>query len=326
MQLNEEILQTGNWQNCPLCHGKVVFDFESGENLCNSCGLVLGIENAKVEPRGREQSMPNLGLLAASPRHFGQTIISRRNVDSHGKKVATPDNMFMIRRLDKQSLADSSERSISRAAAEITRITERLGIGVAIQREAISIYLKASQNGLIKGRSVDGICAAAVYVACRKLNVPRLLPEIVNLATNEEVKRIAPFCKLLIRRLGIKLSQPDAAEYVDYVARNARVGWRAQRRALLIVNEVERNQKFCGKRPISIAAAAIYLASKESGERSSQLRIAGASGLTPFTVRKAAIEIEQILIGQRESAETMPMATPPSLEPGTSNESSAHLI
>jgi transcription initiation factor TFIIB len=304
MQLNGEILQTGNWENCPLCRGKVVFDNESGENVCNSCGLVVGMDQAKPESRVLERTTPNLGLLAASPRHFGQTFIDRRNVDSRGRRVETSDNMFMIRRLDSQSLADSSERSINRAAAEIMRITERLGIGVAIRREAMSIYLKASKDGLIRGRSIDGICAAAIYVACRKLNVPRLLPDIVLVATNEDVKHIAPYCKLLIRRLGIKLSQPDASEYVDHVARNARIGSRTQRRALLIVTSVEGNPRFCGKRPISIAAAAIYLASKETGEHSSQLRIAGASNLTPSTVRKTAMEIEQVLADRVEPPPT----------------------
>jgi transcription initiation factor TFIIB len=309
MQLNEEILQIGNWYNCPLCRGKVVFDAESGENVCNSCGLVLGVNNATLESPSHELTTHNLGLVAATPRHFGQTFIDRRNVDSHGRRVESSDNMFMMRRLDNQSLADSSERNINRAAVEIKRIAERLGIGVAIQREAISIYLKASKDGLIRGRSVDGICAAAVYVACRKLNVPRMLQDIVLVATNEDVKHIAPYCKLLTRRLGIKLSQPDASDYVDHVARNARISPRTQRKALSIVTAVEGNVIFCGKRPISIAAAAIYLASRETGEHTSQLRIAGAANLTSSTVRKTAMEIDQILRGKSESEVASPQAS-----------------
>ena len=64
-----------------------------------------------------------------------------------------------------------------------------------------------------------------------KLNIPRLLQDIIEVAAHEDRKQIAPYCKLLIRELGIHLSQLNAAEYVDYVARNARISPRTQREA-----------------------------------------------------------------------------------------------
>jgi len=302
MQLKQEILESGDWKQCPLCRGKIVFDFESGEIICNSCGLVVRNDYALNDLEAKEApSMGEIGTIAPMNR-LGQTFIDRRNVDSRGKKIETTDDMYMMRRLDFQASADNSDRSYRRALQEITRITERLGIGTTVQREAMSIYCKASAKGLIRGRSVGGICTAAIYVACRKLNVPRLLQDIVEVASHEDRKHIAPYSKLLFRQLGIHVDQLSAAEYVDYVARNARISSRTLRMALSLLTIIEGNSKLSGKRPISIAAAALYLASKRTGENSSQLRIAGATNLTPTTVRKTAADIEQIL-AERKAAQ-----------------------
>ncbi|MFI5421719.1 MAG: transcription initiation factor IIB family protein, partial [Nitrososphaerales archaeon] len=309
MQLKQEILERQDWSACPLCKGKIVLDIESGENICDSCGLVVGNEAAIVGSSAGDITKQNSNSLSSTANlPLGQTFIDRRNVDSRGKKIRAADNLFMIRRLDNQASIENSDRSIKRAVVEIRRIAERLGIGSAAEREAMSIYYKASKNGLIRGRSVDGICTAAIYVACRKLNIPRLLQDIIEVAAHEDRKQIAPYFKLLIRELGIHLPQLDAAEYVDYIARNARISPKTQREALTLLSEAGSSPKLSGKRPISVAAAALYLASRKTGENTSQLRIAGATNLTPTTVRKTSMDIEQILAEKRNSEQPIPLA------------------
>ena len=152
MLMNQEILERANWQQCPFCRGKIVLDFESGENICNACGLVVREDLALTRSEVGEFSSKRDHLSIAPLNHVGQTFIDRRNVDSRGKKIETPDNMYMMRRLDFQASADNSDRSFKRAMQEITRITERLGIGNTVQREALSIYEKASNKGLIRGK------------------------------------------------------------------------------------------------------------------------------------------------------------------------------
>jgi transcription initiation factor TFIIB len=299
MQIKQEILEQTDWHSCPFCKGKIIFDGESGENICNSCGFVVGMDFALTDSRNTELAFKLDNQAIAPANHVGQTFIDRRNVDSRGNKIETADSMYMMRRLDFQASVENSDRSFKRAMQEIIRISERLGIGSTVQREALSIYNKASELDLIRGRSVEGICTAAIYVACRKLSVPRLLQDIIEVASHDDRKHIAPYSKLLFRQLGIHVEQLSAAEYVDYVARNAHISSRTQRSALALLAIIEKNPLLSGKRPISIAAAALYLASKKTGENSSQLRIAGATNLTPTTVRKTALDIEQALAERR---------------------------
>ncbi len=302
MQMNQEILEQTNWRDCPSCKGKIIFDIESGENICKACGVVVS-KDYSLSTSGKDKLLSKFdnGTIA-STNHVGQTFIDWRNVDSRGNKIQAADNMYMIRRLDFQASVENSDRSFNRAMQKIIRMAERLGIGSTVQREALSIYREASEMNLIRGRSTDGICTAAIYVACRKLSIPRLLQDIIEVTSHEDRKHIAPYSKLLFRQLGIHVEQLCAADYVDYVARNARISSRTQRSALALLSIIEKDPKLSGKRPVSIAAAALYLASKKTGENSSQLRIAGATNLTPTTVRKTAMDIEQVL-AERKSLE-----------------------
>ena len=49
------------------------------------------------------------------------------------------------------------------------------------------------------------------------------------------------------------------------------------------------------KRSHSLAAAALYLASRELGERTNQLRLAFAAGVTAITIRKRSADMTRIL-------------------------------
>jgi transcription initiation factor TFIIB len=302
----DRLVANGYWNNkCPFCRNAVVLDFESGERVCTSCGMVLGHEYSPPEPRITPSRALSSQTLESSDFGFGQTFIDRRNIDSKGKKITT-ENLQMIRKLDGLALSDDSDRYIKRAMEEIRRTSERLGVGLSVQREAMSIYCKAYSMGLIRGRTVEGICTASIYVACRKLNVPRLLDDIAEIGSYDETKSIAPYCKLLIRKLGIRLPQIAAAGYVDSIARNASISAKTQREALSILALVGQDPTLSGKKPISLAAAALYLAARTTAEHTSQLRIASASNLTPTTVRKTSLQLENILKPRNTPLPDMP--------------------
>jgi transcription initiation factor TFIIB len=56
---------------------------------------------------------------------------------------------------------------------EIRRIIEILGIGAPVAEWSAYIYRKALDKGLIKGRSIAGIVAATIYVACKDTGTAR---------------------------------------------------------------------------------------------------------------------------------------------------------
>jgi transcription initiation factor TFIIB len=74
--------------------------------------------------------------------------------------------------------------------------------------------------------------------------------------------------------------------------------------AIEILNKVKGDSRLVGKRPMSLAAAALYLASLKSGNKTTQLRLAYAAGVTPITIRKRSLEISDMLAPASPPAQT----------------------
>jgi transcription initiation factor TFIIB len=297
MLLRRDLLENPERSECLLCRGKIVLDYETCERVCSSCGLVTGQEGPNLQDA--KFSLPRFDQSELSYKvnpWASQTQIDLRNVDSNGRKIINKEELDIIRKLDRFTANSGSEhRNVTKALSEITRIAEQLGIGATATQEACSIYVKAFRLGLIRGRSIFGIGTATVYLACRKHGIPRSIEEIADYSQNEDSREVAAYCKLLIRRLGIDLSQPNVQAHIAQIARNAGLNPLTQRRALSILTAIENSPSLSGKRPISLAAAALYLASRATGEGKSQLRIAGAANLTPTTIRKSSLEMERLL-------------------------------
>jgi transcription initiation factor TFIIIB Brf1 subunit/transcription initiation factor TFIIB len=54
------------------------------------------------------------------------------------------------------------------------RPKEKLGLSDTIVEKAAYTYRKVQERGLIRGRTIDSMLAAALYSACREMETPRL--------------------------------------------------------------------------------------------------------------------------------------------------------
>jgi transcription initiation factor TFIIB len=88
---------------------------------------------------------------------------------------------------------------------------------------------------------------------------------------------------------------PNPAIYVPAIAARARLSGLTERKAHELLTKIKGSDAFVGKRPVSIAAAALYLASVENQDPITQMRIAFAAGVSPITVRKRSAEIAKVL-------------------------------
>ena len=77
----------------------------------------------------------------------------------------------------------------------------------AIERAAY-IYRKALERGLTRGRSTAGLSAAALYAACREMQIPRSLKEIAA-SGNVEMKELTRSYRTLLNALDIRMPIED---------------------------------------------------------------------------------------------------------------------
>ena len=75
-------------------------------------------------------------------------------------------------------MKDSRERNLAVALNEIQRIGSRMDLPKTTRSESAFIYKKAVDKKLVRGRSIEGVAAACIYMTCRIHRIPRTLDEI----------------------------------------------------------------------------------------------------------------------------------------------------
>lgn len=287
---------------CHICNGKIISDVDNNERFCGSCGTVtnynhgFGINEKRTMSVYSECETSSGELTSLTYDISLPTFIGNKNVDSSGKHIQGHSEIDRLRRLNKFTISSNSKtRNITKAIREIQRITEILGFSNLIAERAAYIYRKALGQGLIKGRSITGIVAATIYISCKESGIPSSIEKIERLLENVNKKNIAYYCKFLIKQLNLNVGLPTPSSNISCIAERSGLSGKTERKALEILSQVKGNAILSGKKPISLAAAALYVASLKTGEHITQLRIAIAAELTTITIRKRALEIDNIL-------------------------------
>jgi len=281
---------------CPECTSKnLVHDYDSGETICGDCGLVLYEQMLDKGPEWRaftiqeKASRSRVGMPTSYSIHDKglSTSISQIDRDAFGRKLpqSTRLQMWRLRKWQIRSRVHSStDRNLAQAMAELERLSSKVSTSPPIREKAAVIYRKALDKGLVRGRSINAIAAAALYAACRKSGSPKALREISE-ASLVDKKDVARCYRLLLKELDFHMPISDPLSYVSKIAEKNRVSGRTQGTAIGILRTARQKRFSAGKDPMGMAAAAIYIACLQNDEKITQKDIAEAAGVTEVTVR-----------------------------------------
>ncbi|MHA2362137.1 MAG: transcription initiation factor IIB, partial [Candidatus Thorarchaeota archaeon] len=177
---------------CNVCSSTEMFiDHTRGEVICSSCGLVISDRSIDMGPEWRAFTADeqNSRQRVGGPIDWSKfdqgltTIIGRQNVDASGRKL-TSTRRAQIHRLRKWQIRtkvhSSDKRNLAVAMTELHRISSQLSIPYSIRETSAVIYRKALRKRLTRGRTILGMIAASLYLACRVHQVPRPLEEVVD--------------------------------------------------------------------------------------------------------------------------------------------------
>ncbi|MFQ6084964.1 MAG: transcription initiation factor IIB family protein [Candidatus Bathyarchaeia archaeon] len=281
---------------CPECgSGKLIQDALSGEVICGDCGLVVTEVLLSKRPEWRafsgteRERRSRIGTPYLYSIHDKglPTTIGRVDIDAFGRSLPMKTRLQMLRlkRWQMRFKAQSSTgRNLSHAAAELDRLSDRLSIPNSVKERAAIIYRKALKKGLVRGRSIGGIAAASLYLACRLTHFPRSLTEISETSLVDK-KDIARCYRLLLRTFDMSVPLIDPIQYSAKIVALLNLSDNVRKVAKKILVEALEKRVTAGKDPMGVAAAAIYIASVVNNERRTQKSIANAAGVTEVTVR-----------------------------------------
>lgn len=303
------MLQTLGKNKCPECGTtRISMDYLRGETFCEKCGLVLSDsvidEGAdwRAYSSEEEQEKNRTGEPLTMLMHDKglTTDIDYINKDYYGARLTNRarSQMARLRRWQYRCrVSNSSERNLVLGLQEIKRMGTTLGVPEDIIKTAAYYHRKAVDKRLIVGRSTLSIASASLYAACRKYNYPRTLDEIasvsgLNRSGSQGRKEVAHSFRVLRHHLSFDVNIPKAMDYLGRFCSKLNVDDECARGARNIVETIENTELSIGKSPVSVAAAAIYIAAKYLKKKVKQKHIADVAGITEVTIRNRYKDIE----------------------------------
>ena len=295
-----------NINECPECHSHdLECDYERAEISCKKCGLVIDENIIDMGPEWRafdheqQQARTRTGAPKTYTVHDGglSTMIDWRNKDIYGRDIPARNRaqMYRLRKWQRRTrISGAKERNLAFALSELDRCASKLGVPRSVREDASKVYRDAVNAKLIRGRSIEGVVAATLYLACRRSNIPRTLDEIAE-ASRVTKKEVGRTYRFMARKLGIKLLPTSPVDYVPRFASELDLSGEVQARAIEIINQAKANGLNSGRGPTGMAAAALYIASILLHERRTQREIAEVTSVTEVTIRNRYSEITQLL-------------------------------
>ncbi|MGC9132946.1 MAG: transcription initiation factor IIB [Nanopusillaceae archaeon] len=277
---------------CPVCGStEFIYNEKTSELVCAKCGYVI----EEVPYLGKEYRTINSEELEKRSRTG--SAIKFSNIASSlsteiGKVESGEEDVALTRKLKKwqQRSTSSYERNLKLAQQELKRISSFLQLPKQVEETALKLYLEAVERGLIRGRSVETVVAACVYIACRLHDVARTIDEIIK-ASNIHKKELGRTYKHLLQALKIKVTPIDVTEYVHRFSSLLNLPPEVVSTAVEIVEKAKEADITAGRGPAGVAAAAIYLACVKHGIQKTQKDIAEVAGITEVTIRNRYKEI-----------------------------------
>ena len=244
---------------CEICdpsESKMITDVESGEIICNQCGIVVvqDLEDTKkiwhkAEDNVSDTRNGNPSSLTLYDQGLA-TLIGNTNRDASGNVI----NSMMVARLnkmryhDKRSQINKSARNLIRAFRQLDSLKDKLGLSNAVIEKTAYIYRKVQEAGLVRGRKVNTVLAASLYVACREFEIPRTLREISS-ANNEKYRETSRVYRQIVLHLGKQVPQIDLFRYIEKVGKKAKLEEKNIRQALRLDEKSSRCRIECRQRP-----------------------------------------------------------------------------
>lgn len=158
----------------------------------------------------------------------------------------------------------SSDRALLNAFREINGMADHINLPKTIVDRANTLFKQVHDGKNLKGRANDAIASACLYIACRQEGVPRTFKEICAVSKISK-KEIGRCFKLILKALETSVDLITTGDFMSRFCSNLGLPNMVQRAATHIARKAVEIDIVPGRSPISVAAAAIYMASQVRG-------------------------------------------------------------
>ncbi len=262
---------------CPYC-GSTELEIYDDKLVCLSCGSIIyeDIIDTDYERRFFDSSQLKNKRTVSS----GEFI----NLDIH--TVQLGDANQSVKFIPK----DAKTRNTLLAMSILNEYANKLNLSKDVKNMVLYYFKKLITKKSIRRERVEPIVAALIYITSRLSGFPRPLDTIVKVSGLKK-KEINKAYKLIKETIDIKIPVLDPERFILMFGRELGLSGETIRKGIEILREVKKSGVNIGRDPAGIAAAALYIATKLTGEKRTQKNIADIAGVTEVTVRNRYREI-----------------------------------
>ena len=296
---------------CPECESqRFEEDSAQGELACVECGAIIDEDRIddSAEYRAFNEAEREKKARAGQPLTYTKhdmgvsTEIGKGSGELYKVSGEKRAQYYRLRKWHKR-LTKSKDRNLGFALSELNSMISNLNLPESVHEEVARLYEKAVDQGLVRGRSMESIISALLYIVARKQGTPRTLDEISD-ASGIEKREIGRAYRYVARELGLRILPAKPQDYVPRFAGKLQLSGEVQARARNILEEAREKDLRSGKGPVGLAAAALYIAAVLEGEKRTQREVADVVGVTEVTIRNRYKELAEKL-GLEEELEEM---------------------
>lgn len=175
----------------------------------------------------------------------------------------------------------------------INRIALRYSIPQFVIHNAVSLYEKSRSAEILIGRSKHLALLTTLYISCRQENIPVSLQDIASMS-NVKMKNLSKCVRIIIDSFGLQL-ELDYFVLIHRIVDSLKLREELKRDALQLMSKANKNGICIGKKPLTMAAAVVYLSCKVNKERGILKKISTISGIHDVTIRHRAQLLSKIL-------------------------------
>ncbi|MCF7866882.1 transcription initiation factor IIB family protein [Candidatus Woesearchaeota archaeon] len=256
--------------NCPECGSiNLHINLQASEIICNDCGLVIEENGIEQNPYVSESTKKNARL----------------------PQLATAGSKEIDGKIWKKSwLLSTKEKNMRYGMSRITALAGKLHLPEFVTQEAKVIFKQAMDKDLAIGRDIISFSYSSVYSACIIHNLPKTLLEVIVHSSVRKTRLMRAY-KVLRKELSLMIPVVDPIDLIPRFASKLELSQSTVTKANELAMKISEEGLLSGKRPETIVATALYLASRMNEEPRTQRDVANAVGVIEVTIRNSAKKV-----------------------------------
>jgi transcription initiation factor TFIIB len=274
----------------------------AGDVVCTSCGFVgeasLIDETAEWRSFSDKSNAVDMNRVGAPIN----SLLDKGGISGTSIAKGKDGRSAGFANLDRYHQQSTTvNRGVQDGFRAISHMAEKLSLGQQFINRAQEIFKKAQESKVAKGRSLDAVCGACLYIGCRLEGNPRTFNEICAATQSADKQAVSKAYKAILKKLQSELDSegggPGMQKQVgilspkDYIRRLCS---QLQYPNVVVLccekaaEQVTQRGISSSRVPISVAAAIVYFVGKMTSSPREIDQVSAVSGVSAGTIKLIA--------------------------------------